>query len=232
MSRPERGRAQAVAAKLNREYEGLVKFETVLWEERFYKADHELPAANSRIGQPATSWCRSSGRASAPSILPISHACRMAGPIPRAPPMSFSPRLRRRRAKACQTSMSFARLRMRRSRPPTPSVVGRRRPSSTRSKRSGASGSKSEKGQFKAAFQNFASTDASSSSSRCCCGNGSKRHGLLGPRLAWPKEKGSPFRGLAPFEAEHAAVFFGRDRVIDEARRRLVRRRSAARRSC
>jgi hypothetical protein len=45
---------------------------------------------------------------------------------------------------------------------------------------------------------------------------------FLGPRIAWPNEKGSPFRGLAPFEAEHAAVFFGRDRVIDEARRRLV----------
>jgi len=30
---PERGRAQAVAAKLNREYEGRVRFEPVLWEE-------------------------------------------------------------------------------------------------------------------------------------------------------------------------------------------------------
>jgi len=36
---PERGRAQAVAAKLNRQYKGLVRFETVLWEEHFYKAD-------------------------------------------------------------------------------------------------------------------------------------------------------------------------------------------------
>src|SRR5262245_14756764 len=36
---PERCRAQAVAAKLNREYDGLVRFEMVLWEEHFYKAD-------------------------------------------------------------------------------------------------------------------------------------------------------------------------------------------------
>jgi len=36
---PERARAQAVAAKLNLAYQGLVTFETVLWEERFYKAD-------------------------------------------------------------------------------------------------------------------------------------------------------------------------------------------------
>ena len=36
---PERGRMQAVTAKLNREYEGLIQFETALWEEHFYTAD-------------------------------------------------------------------------------------------------------------------------------------------------------------------------------------------------
>ena len=36
---PERGRVQAVTAKLNREYEGFIRFETVLWEEHFYTAD-------------------------------------------------------------------------------------------------------------------------------------------------------------------------------------------------
>ena len=36
---PERGRVQAVTAKLNREYEGLIRFETLLWEEHFYTAD-------------------------------------------------------------------------------------------------------------------------------------------------------------------------------------------------
>ena len=36
---PERGRVQAVTAKLNREYDGLVQFEPVLWEEHFYTAD-------------------------------------------------------------------------------------------------------------------------------------------------------------------------------------------------
>jgi hypothetical protein len=39
---PERGRVRAVAAKLNPEYEGLVRFETVLWEEQFYKADRSF----------------------------------------------------------------------------------------------------------------------------------------------------------------------------------------------
>src|ERR1700685_2059742 len=39
---PERGRVQAVAAKLNRDFEGLIRFETVLWEEHFYKADRSF----------------------------------------------------------------------------------------------------------------------------------------------------------------------------------------------
>src|SRR6516162_3057542 len=45
----ERGRVQAVTAKLNREYEGLVWFETVRWEEHFYTAaksfQPQIPAA-------------------------------------------------------------------------------------------------------------------------------------------------------------------------------------------
>ena len=76
--------------------------------------------------------------------------------------------------------------------------------------------------QFKAAFQNFPSTDAFEQQIEALLRQWLETHGLLGPRIAWPKEKGSPFPGLAPFEAEHAAVFFGRARVIDEARRRLA----------
>src|SRR5215475_7614333 len=49
---PERGRVQAVTAKLNREYEGLVRFETVLWEEHFYKADRSFQPQIDQIGQP------------------------------------------------------------------------------------------------------------------------------------------------------------------------------------
>jgi len=81
---------------------------------------------------------------------------------------------------------------------------------------------RSEKGEFKAAFQNFPSTDAFEQQVELLLRQWLEMRGFLGPRIAWPKEKGSPFRGLAPFEAEHAAVFFGRDRVIDEARRRLA----------
>jgi hypothetical protein len=36
---PDRGRVQAAAAKLTREYAGLVEFETVLWEEAAQERD-------------------------------------------------------------------------------------------------------------------------------------------------------------------------------------------------
>ena len=88
---------------------------------------------------------------------------------------------------------------------------------------------RSEKGEFKAAFQNFLSTDVFEHQVELLLRQWLETRGFLGPRIAWPKEKGSPFRGLAPFEAEHAAVFFGRDRVNDEARRRFV---GAAERGC
>src|ERR1700730_2374403 len=39
---PERGRAQAAAAEPMAEFAGLVEFETVLWEEHFYKADRSF----------------------------------------------------------------------------------------------------------------------------------------------------------------------------------------------
>jgi eukaryotic-like serine/threonine-protein kinase len=81
---------------------------------------------------------------------------------------------------------------------------------------------RSEKGEFKAAFQNFTTTDSFEQQIAVLLRQWLETRGFLGPRIAWPKEKGSPFRGLAPFEAEHAAVFFGRARVTDEARRRLV----------
>jgi hypothetical protein len=41
---PERARAGAVLTKLSREYEGLVRFEAVLWEEQFYRADRTFQA--------------------------------------------------------------------------------------------------------------------------------------------------------------------------------------------
>jgi adenylate kinase family enzyme len=48
-------------------------------------------------------------------------------------------------------------------------------------------------------------------------------HGLLGKEVLWRiDEQGSPFRGLEPYEPQHAEVFFGREREIDRGRDRLL----------
>jgi eukaryotic-like serine/threonine-protein kinase len=44
-----------------------------------------------------------------------------------------------------------------------------------------------------------------------------KRSGRLADEeIRWPESKGSPYRGLEPFELEHAPVFYGRGQAIDE----------------
>ncbi len=49
-----------------------------------------------------------------------------------------------------------------------------------------------------------------------------KRNVLEGRPVAWPVLiKGSPFCGLSPFDANHAPVFFGRTRVVEQAIARL-----------
>src|SRR6266851_10490754 len=102
---PERGRAQAVAAKLNREYDGLVAFETVLWEERFYTADKSFqPQIAEAVACDivvSIFWTRIGTEQ--PPDFP---RCRTAGLTLRARPMSFSPLSKRRRVGACRTSMS------------------------------------------------------------------------------------------------------------------------------
>jgi hypothetical protein len=40
--------------------------------------------------------------------------------------------------------------------------------------------------------------------------------------VTWPEAKGSPYRGLDVFEEQHAPIYFGRRRAINEVRARLI----------
>jgi cellulose biosynthesis protein BcsQ len=80
-----------------------------------------------------------------------------------------------------------------------------------------------ESGAFKNAFSTFSSTDEFEELI--------EQHirGLVERRIAsragvvWPTTtEGSPFRGLAPFYEEHAPVFFGRSRQVEQIRARLI----------
>jgi energy-coupling factor transporter ATP-binding protein EcfA2 len=218
---PERGRVQAVTAKLNREYEGLVRFETVLWEEHFYTADKsfqpQIPEAVASDIVMSIFWTRVG------TELPADFPRMPNGkPYPSGTAYELLTALDASKAKGVPDVYVFRK---------TADAIlpmadsERRRQAHTQLEALEAFWSewfKSEKGEFKAAFQNFPSTDAFEQQTELLLRQWLESRGLLGPRIAWPKEKGSPFPGLAPFEAEHAAVFFGRARVIDEARRRLA----------
>jgi eukaryotic-like serine/threonine-protein kinase len=218
---PERGRVQAVTAKLNREYDGLVRFEPVLWEERFYKADQSF---QPQIAEPAACdivisifWTRIGTEQ--PANFP---RMRDGRPYPSGTAYELLTALETSKSKGVPDVYLFRKTAD--ATLPTTDAE-RRRQAQTQLDALEAFWDewfRSEKGQFKAAFQTFLSTDAFERQVEELLRQWLESHGLLGPRLTWPKEKGAPFRGLAPFEAEHAAVFFGRDRVIEEARRRLV----------
>ena len=218
---PERGRVQAVTVKLNREYEGLVRLETVLWEEHFYTADKsfqpQIPDAVASDIVISIFWTRIG--AELPADFPHMPNGK---PYPSGTAYELLTALEASKAGGVPDVYVFRKL----ADATLPMAdAERRRLVQTQLEALEVFFSewfRSENGEFKAAFQNFPSTDAFEQQVELLVRQWLETRGFLGPRITWPKEKGSPFRGLAPFEAEHAAVFFGRDRVIDEARRRLA----------
>jgi hypothetical protein len=218
---PERGRVQAVAAKLTREYHGLVQFETVLWEEHFYKADRsfqrQIPEPTACDIVVSIFWTRIG------TELPAEFPRMPNGqPYPSGTAYELLTALEASKTEGVPDIYVFRKTAD--AALPTADSERRRQAETQFQALEAFWGEwfKVEKGQFKAAFQSFDSTDGFEQQVELLLRQWLETHGLLGPRIAWPREKGSPFRGLAPFEAEHAAVFFGRDRVIDEARRRLA----------
>lgn len=77
---------------------------------------------------------------------------------------------------------------------------------------------RSKAGHFKAAFHSFATADEFEAQSERLLRDWLAGHVMAGRTVTWPVElKGSPFRGLEPFGASHAAVFFGLHREITKA---------------
>ena len=59
--------------------------------------------------------------------------------------------------------------------------------------------------------------------SKATCAAWLEERGQLGKEVVWRiAERGSPFRGLEPYDPEHREVFFGREREIDRGRERLL----------
>jgi hypothetical protein len=82
---------------------------------------------------------------------------------------------------------------------------------------------RTETGHFTAAYQSFETPDHFEHQVEEHIRQWLGRHKVAAAGVTWPVElRGSPFRGLQPFDAGHADVFFGRRRVIERARERLA----------
>jgi tetratricopeptide (TPR) repeat protein len=81
---------------------------------------------------------------------------------------------------------------------------------------------KTPSGQFLAAFQNFASTDEFAEKLEDCLRHWLERHGFKSEAPFWDRlVDGTPFPGLAAFDATRQRVFFGRELAIAHALARL-----------
>src|SRR3569623_1102411 len=80
-----------------------------------------------------------------------------------------------------------------------------------------------ESGHFTAAFESFETTDQFETLVETHIRQWLARNQAeLSGNLTWPVAlKGSPFRGLQPFDEAHAEVFFGRRRVVERLREAL-----------
>jgi hypothetical protein len=218
---PERRRVDAVAAKLNREFDGIVRFEPLLWEDSVYKADRtfqqQIPEAAGFDIVVSIFWTKVG------TELPAEVAHMPDGrPYLSGTVYELLTALDASKARGVPDVYVFRKT-ADAALPTTDAQLRRQAEQHLDALEAFWSESfKSERGQFKAAYQTFDTTDAFEQQLEKLLRQWLQSHDMLGPRLAWPQERGSPFRGLAPFEAEHAPVFFGRDRAIDEARRRFA----------
>ncbi len=80
----------------------------------------------------------------------------------------------------------------------------------------------STEGYNTAGYQSFADPDDFEIKLEACLRQWLERRGVVAQGPVWDRAvKGSPFRGLAAFEAAHSAVFFGREHAIARATTKL-----------
>lgn len=217
----ERQRVDFVVERLNAEFAGRARFETVRWETSFYSAHEtfqkQIPEAadcdlivaifRGRLGTPLPpEFPRSFGGEPYPSgtayeILSAIEKRKAGGPLP--------------------DIFVFRHLK-----DPNPGLDSPDR--SEIEAQWGALKSFFERwfrgagGQFVAAFQPYQSTDDFAEQIEPCLRQWLAKRGFEAREAVWDRGAlGSPFPGLAAFEADRARVFFGRDLAIRHAIQRL-----------
>lgn len=225
----ERKRVAFVAERLNGEYAGLARFETIRWETKFYTAhdtfQKQIPEAADCDIVIAIFWARLG------SELPPDFPRMPDGqPYPSGTAYEVLSALWTRKDDEPEPEPK--------ARHPDVYVFQKKAPPfpAPRDERDltliGAQWQQlkgfferwfvSRDGHFLAAFQAFQTTDEFETQIEKLLRDWLAEHVLAARPVLWPIEsRGSPFRGLDVFDSRHAAVFFGRSRDVTRATDRL-----------
>jgi tetratricopeptide (TPR) repeat protein len=218
---PERQRVDLVVERLNSEFEGLVRIETIRWETAYYSAHEtfqkQIPeAANcdvviaifrTRLGSrlPADFPTQPSGEpypsGTAYEVLSALEWRKSSGHLPDVYVFRYP------RAPAVELDA-----------PDREEIASQWRQLKTFFETWFLNAS----GEFLAAFQDYSSTDDFAAKVEDCLRQWMARKGYVAQGPVWDRAlRGSPFPGLSAFDAERETVFFGRDLAIAQGIDRL-----------
>ena len=227
-ARFERSRLERVTERLNGEFQGIVHIVPIRWETEFYKAHQTFQAQIPEAAQ--CDIVIAIFRSRLGSVLPADfHRMTNGEPYPSGTAYEVLTAIDSSKAHGVPDVYVF-----RFPQPPSVQLDDpKRNEIETQWQHLKAffdTWFRSPDGEFKAAFQSFASTDDFEAQAEVLLRKWLEEKVLHGRSLTWPAEiKGSPFRGLAAFGAKHAPVFFGRSRDITKAVDRL---KDAAEKGC
>jgi len=217
----ERRRIEHVAERLNGEFAGVARVETIRWETAFYSAhatfQAQIPEAADCDIVVAVFWARLG------SELPPEFPRMPDGePYPSGTAYEVLSAIRVRESRPFPDIYVFRKTEKRLLAIDDEAELAQARAQWSRLEAFFQRWFKSSQGHFLAAFQSFKTTDEFEDALEALLRQWVEKHVLQGRSVLWPIEtKGSPFRGLAAFDAEHAPVFFGRTRDTGRAIDRL-----------
>ena len=217
----ERHRIDLVVERLNTEFSGRVRIETVRWERSYYSAHDTFQRQIPEAGECDVVVAVFRGRLGTP--LPPEFPPLPSGePYPSGTAYEILSAIEVRRAGKRVPDVYVFRY-------PTAPSVGLDAPdrAEVETQWSRLKGFfdrwfQTQAGQFVAAFQTYTSTDEFAVKVEDCLRQWLASRGYLPQGRVWDRVlHGSPFPGLAAFEADRGAVFFGRDAAIGQAVARL-----------
>ena len=218
---PERQRVDLVVERLNSEFEGLVRIETVRWETSYYSAhdtfQKQIPeAANCDV---VVAIFRTRLGSKLPSTFPTQPS---GEPYPSGTAYEVLSAMEWRKAGKDLPDVYVFRY------PKAPSVEldapNREEIAQQWGQLKGFFDTwfLNQSGEFLAAFQDYSSTDDFAKKVEDCLRQWLARRGFLAQGPVWDRIlHGSPFPGLSAFDADRGTVFFGRDLAITQAIERL-----------